>query len=128
MQTYTDEQRAQVIAEWKAGSSLNQLARAHKMPKGTVQRWVQNLERVQVATQKNEVAVYDLDAMALRLIDGSVSAVSSIHGLATRSDWLEKQNAADLAVLLGVISDKLYRLLGAIRPDTSTVSDTAVNA
>ena len=116
---YAPETKAQVIAEWKAGSSLNGLSKGHGIPKATIQRWVSLHPRIQVipSTQpKKEQATYDLDAMALRLIEGSVTAVDRIYGVTSDELWLKRQNAADLAILAGVIADKLYRLLGAIQP------------
>ena len=119
MRTYTPEFKAQVIAEWKAGSAMKGLARAHKIPQSTVQTWLKGHTRVALVSapdpKKKVAELYDLDAMALKLIDGSVSAVTAIHGVTLDGAWLQRQNAADLAILLGVISDKLYRLLGAIK-------------
>ncbi len=119
MQTYTDELKAQVIAEWKAGSSLNALVKAHGVPKTTVRSWVGPHDRVAIvhsAAPKKEVTTYNLDDMALRLVRGSVDAVDRIYGVTADDVWLKRQSAADLAILAGVIADKLYRLLGAIEP------------
>ncbi len=113
--TYSPELKTQVIAEWKAGSSLDSLAKAHTMPKATVQAWTSHLERVPVSIAKRPEP-YDLDEMAIRLINGSVNAVSAIHGVTEDGAWLRSQTASELAILLGVISDKLYRLLEAIHP------------
>ena len=113
--TYTAEVKAQVIAEWKAGSSLGQLVKAHGIPKATVQNWVSTHERLQLVQVPNtKTEPYDLDKMAVELVDGSRRAILSIYRLAEDIEWLRSQNAADVAVLGGVISDKLYRLLGAI--------------
>jgi hypothetical protein len=118
MRQYPEGLQAQIVAEWKAGSSLNSLARGHDIPKSTVQRWVAHHPRVAVIPStepKKDLAAYDLDEMALKLVDGSVNAVSRIFGVTEDDAWLKRQNAADLAVLAGVIADKLYRLVGAIQ-------------
>lgn len=116
--TYAPELKAQVIAEWKAGSSLGGCSRAFSVPLTTVASWVKGESRLPVELQqpKQKPEPYNLDQMAVKLVDGSVHAVSAIHGIAQEHEWLQKQNAADLGVLLGIISDKLYRLLEAIRP------------
>lgn len=127
MQQHSEEVKATVIAEWKAGSSLNALVKAHGVPKTTVRGWVAPYERVAIAPSaapKKELATYDLDEMALRLVRGSVDAVDRIYGVTGDGEWLRKQNAADLAVLAGVIADKLYRLLGAIQPTNSADDDS----
>ena len=116
MKTYTPELRAAVIAEWGAGSSLDSLAKAHQLPKSTVRNWVQGYDRVAlVPTAKKELGSYDFDGAAVNLVDGSVRAIQAIYGATADEAWLKRQSAADLAILAGVIADKLYRLLGAIR-------------
>lgn len=116
MTTYAPDLKAQVIAEWGAGSSLDRLAKDHGVPKSTVRNWVQGYDRVAlVPTAKTELGAYDLDKAAVGLVDDSIRAIHAIYGTAEDPAWLRGQNAADLAILAGVIADKLYRLLGAIR-------------
>ena len=120
MNTYSPELKAQVIAEWMAGASLKQLALSYAVPKSTVQEWVKGHGRVAVVPKNKEDDDRDLDSRAWGLVDGSFSALSRIHGVTQDDAWLKRQNAADLAIFAGVISDKLIRLLGAVqRPDSS---------
>lgn len=107
--------QAQVVAEWKSGSSERTLAQMHRVSRRTIARWVAGHER---AVKTNTLAAYDLDAMALRLISGSVSTLGAIHGIGQQEDWLRKQSADELAIFYGVIADKLIRVLAAIpKPD-----------
>ena len=112
---YEPEIQARVIAEWKAGSSLNQLAREFKIPKSTIQGWAEAHPRTMLVPKQNPLANYDLDGMAVELLDGSLGAIRAIQRAPTDEAWLKRQDAQQLAILYGVISDKLYRLLGAIR-------------
>ena len=124
MKVYSPELKAQVIAEWMAGASQKQLVTAFGVPQSTVRTWIR--DRIRVAPKKqDELAPYDLDAMAVGLVDGSVRAVTAIFGVTADDTWLKRQNAADLAILAGVISDKLYRLLGAIRPTNPELPENA---
>ena len=124
MTTYPAEVKAQVIADWMAGASLGQLVKTYEVKKPTIQTWVRNRERlaVQVSTPKREP--YNLDKLAVDLVDGSGKALVAIFRLAEDTEWLRQQNAADLAIYAGVISDKLYRLLGAVTA-APTVDDPA---
>ena len=130
--TYTPELKAQVIAEWKAWASQKNLVKQFWVPQTTLRAWVRPYERISAAPKKDPaLEPYDLDKMAVELVDGSVRAVTAIFGVTADSTWLKGQNAADLAVLAGVISDKLYRLIGAIRqqdgPDTQPFNNSPLD-
>lgn len=112
--TYTDELKAQAIADWKAGASLGQLVKDYHVPKATAQGWLKGHERLAVQVSNPKKEPYNLDQLAVELVDGSGKALVAIYRLAEDPTWLRQQNAADLGVFAGVISDKLYRLLGAV--------------
>lgn len=107
-----------------AGSSIKGLAREHKVPESTVRGWTKGRRRVGVAPapkKENEPEEFDLDAMAKGLVIGSVKAVRAILAAAEDPAWIYEYSPHEAAILVGVISDKLYRLLGAIqRPDSDT--------
>ena len=114
MQTYTDELKAQVVAAALAGGSTRTVAKQFGVAPSSVRGWCKDAQ----PTKTNSLATLDIDGIALRLIDGSVSAVGAISGVTLDEAWLRRQNAHDLAILYGVIADKLIRVLGAIkRPD-----------
>lgn len=119
MTQYNDEFKAQIISEWMAGSSLNQLSAVHKMPKATVQSWVRGHTRYTLPVpQKNGLEDYDFDGAAEQLIDGSVRAYKAIVRAAEDPEWIKGHSPSEAAILAGVIADKLYRLLGAIERPT----------
>lgn len=120
MQTYTDEVKAQVIAARRAGTSENALVTQFGVPKSTLRGWV---KEAQSHPKTNSLATLDIDAIGLKLIDGSVSAVGAIAGVTLDPTWLRQQNAHDLAILYGVIADKLIRVLGAVKPRADSVAN-----
>ena len=78
-----------------------------------MQRWVAGQDRVtlvQSTQPKKELVTYDLDGGALRLVKGSIDAGENILALTRDKEWLAKQDAGALAILYGVIFDKLARL------------------
>ena len=114
MQSYTPEIKAQVIAEWTAGASADQLAARYKMPRTTIQTWTKKRRRAQLVLKKNPLDDYDFDTAAVGLIDGSVRAFQAILSAAEDPQWIKGHNPSEAAILAGVIADKLYRLLAAI--------------
>lgn len=125
MQVHPEQLRTQVIAEWMAGASLGGLAKAHKLPKSTVQEWVKGQSRIAVVPKENGVEPSRvMDSMAWELVCDGFAASAAILRKAQDSSWLDKQNANDLAIFFGVLSDKQLRLLAAFRrPDEDTRSN-----
>lgn len=123
MNTYTPEVKASVVTAWMAGASLNQLVTQFSVPKTTVQRWTKGLERVALE-RTTEPKTRTLADLASELAAESFNAAIAILRLAQDREWLDKQNANDLAILFGVNADKLYRLLPAfVGPNSDANAD-----
>jgi hypothetical protein len=108
-----DSKRAAVMAALLAGQSVNKVAEDYKMPKSSVSRLkalipAEQLE--QVGIQKGE-QIADLIAQNL---EASFRAIHNILQQTENAEWLNKQPADELATLLGVTSDKVFRVLEAI--------------
>lgn len=115
---HDDKTKARVILEWKTGGSARGIARLLGIHEATVRRWVKGVPRVdltQQVTHKKEKAETIQD-LAHELASESFKAQIEILKLAQDRTWLEKQDAAQLAILFGVNADKLYRLLPAFTP------------
>lgn len=105
---YPDETKAAVMAALLAGQSINSVAREYKIPKSTVSRW-KNGGVPTSGTQKKEIGDLIMAYLTTTLETLAVQA-----RIFQNEDWLKKQNAADVAVLHGVQTDKSIRLLEAI--------------
>lgn len=104
------ETKAAVLGALLAGQSVDEVAKEFKLPPGTVKRWKhesQNLER-EPGTRIRELLTTYLETTLETL---------TIHqeGVFRDREWLATQNAADLAVLHGVVNDKAVRLLQALQ-------------
>lgn len=109
---HSDEVRAQVIAALLAGQGVNDVARRYKVPKATVSRIKNELtptQLEQVGTEKRE-RIADLIEGHL---NESLKAAAAIARKTRDNAWLSKQNAADIAVFYGVLTDKAVRILEA---------------
>ena len=51
--TYTQEQKAQVVAEWLAGATQNDLATRHHLPKSTVSTWTKRFPRTALVPKRD---------------------------------------------------------------------------
>ena len=109
---YSEETKAAVMASLLAGQSVSQVSKEYKIPRGTVAGWSSKLnsgELIISNTKKGEIGDLLLNYLRanLKTLEAQVEAFSN-------SDWLVKQNAADAAVLHGVLTDKAVRLLEAL--------------
>lgn len=112
-QQYSDEVRAEVVAALLAGQGVNEISRRYKIPKATVSRLknglaVEQLE--QVETQKKERLT---DLIEAHLSESLKAATSLAKKVASNESWFIKQNAADIGVLFGILTDKSIRILEA---------------
>ena len=113
---YSPDQKAAVLAALLAGQSVNSVAREYKLPKSTVSRWKNEPVVPDGGTQKKEVGELVLDYLRSNL-----EALRAQTVMFSDMAWLAKQNAADIAVLHGVMTDKAIRLLEAMERQTAEV-------
>ena len=116
---YSNETKAAVMAALLAGQSLGSIAKEYNMPKSTVSLWKNG--KVQTnCTQKKEIG-----ELLVKYLETNLEALRAQAEAFKNLRWLEKQNAADAAVLHGVMTDKAVRLLeafGNATPDNTTES------
>lgn len=114
--TYSEETKAAAMAALLAGQSVSSVAREYKIPKGTASNWkrkaAEQVDGVQSdRTQNTREAIGDLLLEYLQENLRSLKAQSALFG---DLDWLRDQDASQLAVLHGVMTDKAVRLLEAM--------------
>lgn len=119
---HSDEVRAEALSALLAGQGVNEVARKYKLPKATVSRLKNSIgpeQLEQVETQKRS-SIADL-------IEGHLSAsLKAAQAIARRVEtddqWFAKQNAADVGVLYGILTDKSIRILEAAEGESSEAS------
>lgn len=110
-QEYTAETKAAVLAALLAGQSVSEVARAYKIPSGTVKSWSAQLDREQpVATTKKE----RIGELLVGYLEHTLEALTAQARVFADPTWLRTQTASELAVLHGVQTDKAIRLLEAM--------------
>lgn len=111
---YSKEIKATVIAALLEGQSVSRIAKDYNIPSGTVKSWKNRQEQnadatiETVATQKKEISNLIIELLETHL-EAAINIAQSID-----TDYIKKQSASEVAVLLGVINDKAFRMLEAL--------------
>ena len=116
------ETRAAAVADVLSGESVTTTAKKYGVSRRAVQMW-RNQAGVPShgALQTNE-----RDYLRRRIVEhtnANLDALAAIAQHVQNPAWLLKQNAHDLAILYGVIFDKLARLAVAVAGDGPDESD-----
>jgi transposase-like protein len=112
--TYSDEQKAEVMAALLAGQSVREVAEAYHIPPGTVANWSSAMTRTHPTDASTKKEIGDLILEYLREVLMTLVAQQKVFRNET---WLQRQPASEAAVLHGVLADKGIRLLEALAGD-----------
>lgn len=120
---YSEETKAAVMAALLAGQSVSKVADEYNIPPGTVRSWKSrqaNGETVAVvATEKRE----EVGELLLAYLYANLRALKAQTAVFSDPAWLAKQDAGEVAVLHGVMTDKAVRLLEALGANNNTADD-----
>ena len=106
--TYSPQTKAAVLSALLLGNrSVKQIAKDFDIPRSTVRYWQEHALEMLL----NQSEIEELLLKYLR--EGLRSLTRQTQAFGDR-EWLEKQNARDLAVLHGILADKTFRLLEAL--------------
>lgn len=118
---YSDEKKAAVLAALLMGQSINHVAKEYKIPVGTVKNWksreLKPATNAVVATEKKNA----LGELILGLLEEELISLQEMSRAFRDPEWLRKQNAADAAVLFGVMQDKAFRKIEALDRNAQSV-------
>ncbi len=110
---YPSEVRATVVAEILAGEAIAKVAKRYDVPRETAQGWWLEDRPVELSNVRTrERMVEQLYDTAYECLDGVRASARLLQDEA----WTRSQNAADLAALVGTLSDRTIRMLGGLRP------------
>lgn len=113
MRQYPETVKAEILAALATGASLSALSREHGIPKPTIRTWRDKAGLIStVEPQKKQ----DLGVLIGDYLSAGLQALTAQARLASDPDWIAKQDADKLAILHGVLADKLGRVLAALEP------------
>lgn len=128
------EKKAEAIAALLAGETAASVAARLHLPAGTVRKWkAEEVRGGGVITVPPEIAEErarerarkaeqvqqnreELGELVTEYIRESLRTLRIQAEQFASREWLQKQNAADAAILHGVIADKTIRVLAALQP------------
>lgn len=117
---HSPRKRAAAVAELATGARPTDVARKYGVSLSQLRYWRQTAG-VGTAYARTREALGD---MVYDLVADNIETLRVQARLARSEDWFEKQSAADVAELVGTLSDRTIRLLAAFRP---AGPDTALN-
>ncbi len=101
--TYSPELKAQVTSEWLLGASVKGLAAKHKIPRTTIMRWTESIDRSLPVPQ---TAHEDLGLLVYEYLATGLKTLSSQARVMGDPEWFKRQGET-AHYLHGVLADKL---------------------
>lgn len=98
-----------LIAELHAGKTLRQVAHEYAVPLGTVATLAAGAKSVMIAQENKQVIGAKAYALITETLDTLHAQVEYFGSTTFLSDAQQTANAQGLAILYGVVSDKLLR-------------------
>lgn len=106
------EVRAAAVAALLAGQSVSAVAKAYKLPKGTVSSWKKRTTVDASATQKSDGK--SIGDLLLELLEANIRGLINATSVLRDPKWLREQGAAELGTFIGITHDKVVRMLEAM--------------
>lgn len=113
--TYDPRVKAAALAELVTGASVAATARKFRIARSTLAAW-RNVADLPAPTPARQQKKVEIGEQLYGYLEESIATLVAQLRFARDPDWLARQNAADLAVFMGVAADKATRLLAAFRP------------
>ena len=113
---YDPATKAAVMAALLAGQGTTEVAATYSVPEGTVKSWRARMKPggetdvSKVATEKRE----EIGSLLIDYLHANLTTLRAQNVVFADAAWLKTQDAGELAVLHGVMTDKAIRLLEAL--------------
>ena len=108
---HSPETRAAVMAALMEGQSLTQVAKEYKLPKTTVSNWKREAA---AATQVPNEKRARITELLTGYLEDNLAALRAQAKVMGDPEWVRKQDANEVAVMHGIMTDKAVRLLEAM--------------
>jgi len=109
---YSDETKAAVLVALMEGQAVSKIAETYQIPVGTIYGW-KSKELIGTASLPNEKREAIGELLVEYLSESIKTLIVQIKHFRNKG-WLEEQGAESLAVLHGVQTDKVMRMLEAL--------------
>ena len=111
-QNYNDGRKEAATAALLAGQLPSEVAREYSIPVGTVKGWKSKLKKdgQPVPTEKKEA----VGELLVGYLEQNLKTLKAQSEVFADPEWIRGQDAQELAVLHGVLTDKTVRILEAM--------------
>ena len=118
---HSDETNAAVEAALLTGQGVTEVARSYNLPKSTVSRIKNELlpeQLAQVGTERGK----RIESLLFAFLESGLTALAAQGRVAADEKWIKQFPPQQLAVLYGVMADKMVRIIeaSAIEPPAGT--------
>lgn len=120
---YSEETKAAVMAALLAGQTIAQVASEYRIPVGTVNAWSARAHQVPVVSAVGDRRERIGDLILSNLETLMIAVEEIVKSVSADKEWLRRQSASEVAVLVGVFADKAYRILEALPEPEPPASD-----
>lgn len=118
---HSPEIKAAVMAALLTGQTVSFVAKEYKIPQSTIKTWKYKTAGVVKSSTQKKKAIGD---KLIGLVDVMIDTITKQHKAVADPEWIKLQSAADMAVLMGVSTDKLMRMLEAFGSDDNADDST----
>ncbi|HEY7061746.1 MAG TPA: hypothetical protein VII06_09715 [Chloroflexota bacterium] len=107
---YSQETKAAVLAAVLSGTPVLQAARQYGVTRAAARNWLRDLNPPEVVTPERS---RDLGELLARYLTTSLRTLEAQARAVADPEYVKGQSAENLAILHGVLADKLIRILSA---------------
>lgn len=116
MAKYSEETKAAALAALLEGQSQAFVSREYKIPKSTLRGWKKAYDE---QGGEKSAPKKDVGTLILEYLQTNLETLKAQAEFFKDESWLRKQDAASVATLHGVMTDKSVRLLEAMERNVS---------
>lgn len=111
---HSDETRAACMAALLAGQGIDRVAADYQIPLGTLKQWRSEARKALGHTDAMQAKQEKVAGLLLDFVTSTLTTLKKQQAVFSDPEWLKQQPAESLAVLHGVQTDKVMRLLEAL--------------
>lgn len=120
---YPPEVKAIALAALATGATIYQAAETAGVTPTTIIRWRREVDVLTGVTAPKKRTELDLGGLVAKYLREAINTLAVQARQFRDPAWLARQNAADAAILHGVMADKILRVVSSLRPvDHSTIT------
>jgi transposase-like protein len=112
--SYSDEFKAEVLAEYALGASVFALHRKYGVGNLTIDKWVAKAGITRGGTYSQQIG-QEISSMVTEYMKANLRAMIAVADHVSNEEWLMQQSAEGLALVTSTLHDKTVHLLSSMQ-------------